>query len=94
MIITVLSCSKNEELFFPFYRCMEKYWPNHPEVVYFTDGIINPFYKTIPVDHDLDHWTTGLREFLKQIDDEEILLMIDDCFIIFIWSGLDVSRHR
>lgn len=81
MIITVLSCSKNEELFFPFYRCMEKYWPNHPEVVYFTDGIINPFYKTIPVDHDLDHWTTGLREFLKQIDDEEILLMIDDCFI-------------
>lgn len=81
MIITVLSCSKNEELFFPFYRCMEKYWPNHPEIVYFTEEIINPNYKTIPVKHDLQHWTTGFREFLKQIDDEEILLMIDDCFI-------------
>ncbi len=81
MIITVLSCNMNEDTFAPFHHCMEKYFPNHPEVVYFTDGIINPFYKTIPVEHDLEHWTTGLREFLKQIDDEQILLMIDDCFI-------------
>ena len=81
MIIAVLSCNKNEETFAPFRHCMEKYYPNHPEIIYFTDGIINPYYKTIAVPHDLDHWTTGLRQFLSQIDDEQILLMIDDIFI-------------
>ena len=81
MIITVLSCNKNEELFVPFRHCMEKYYPNHPKIVYFTDGIINPYYDTIPIEHDLAHWTKGLREFLRQIPDEQILLMIDDCFI-------------
>ena len=81
MKIIVLSCSKNKETFYPFWYLMQKYYPNHPEVIYFTDGIINPFYKTIPIKHDLEHWTTGLREFLAKIDDEKILLMIDDCFI-------------
>lgn len=81
MIIAVLSCNKNEELFAPFHHCMEKYYPNHPKIVYFTDGIINPYYETIPIEHDLAHWTTGLREFLRQIPDEQILFMIDDCFI-------------
>lgn len=81
MIITVLSCSKNEDTFLPFHHCLEKYWVNHPEVVYFTDGIINPYYRTIPTNHDLSHWTTGLREFLAQIDDNQIMLMIDDIFI-------------
>ena len=81
MTIIVLSCSKNEETFAPFRHCLEKYYPNHPEVIYFTDGIVNPYYKTIVVPHDLEHWTTGLREFLSQIDDEQVLLMIDDCFI-------------
>ncbi|MBO4544137.1 MAG: hypothetical protein J5725_13285 [Bacteroidales bacterium] len=81
MKIIVLSCSKNKELFYPFWYLMQKYYPNHPEIIYFTDGTINPFYKTIPINYDLEHWTTGLREFLAQIDDEKILLMIDDCFI-------------
>ena len=81
MKLIVLSCSKNEELFAPFSHCLEKYYPNHPKVIYFTDGIVNPYYKTIVVPHDINHWTTGLREFLSQIDDEQVLLMIDDCFI-------------
>ena len=81
MIITVLSCDKNEEIFAPFHHCMEKYWPNHPEVIYFTESIHNPYYKSIPVERTLDKWTVGFREFLNQIDDEQILLMIDDCFI-------------
>ena len=81
MTIIVLSCSKNEETFAPFYHCMEKYYPNHPRVVYFTDGIINPYYETIPIQMTLDKWTVGFREFLNQIDDDYVLLMIDDIFI-------------
>ena len=81
MKIIVLSCSKNEETFFLFWHCMEKYYPNHPQIIYFTDGIKNTFYKTIAVEMTLDKWTKGFREFLNQIDDEYVLLMIDDCFI-------------
>lgn len=81
MIIAVLSCSKNEETFAPFHHCMEKYYPDHPEVIYFSNGIINPYYKTIVVPTELSEWTKGFRKFIEQIDDEQILLMIDDCFI-------------
>ena len=81
MTIIVLSCSKNEETFAPFRHCMEKYYPNHPRVVYFTDGIMNPYYETIPIQMTLDKWAVGFREFLSKIDDEQVLLMIDDIFI-------------
>ena len=81
MKIIVLSCSKNKELFYPFWWCMQRYYPEHPEVIYFTDGAKNPFYKTIVVENHLETWTKGFREFLTQIDDEQVLLMIDDCFI-------------
>lgn len=89
MIIAVLSCNKNEDTFLPFCHFMERYYPKHPEIIYFTDGIINPFYKTIPIEMTLDKWTKGFREFLNQIDDEQILLMIDDCFIR---KPVDVER--
>lgn len=89
MIIAVLSCDKNEDTFLPFCHFMERYYSNHPEIIYFTDGIINPFYKTIPVKRTLEKWTKGFREFLNQIDDEQILLMIDDCFIR---KPVDVER--
>ena len=89
MIIAVLSCDKNEDTFLPFCHFMERYYPNHPEIIYFTEGIINPFYKTIPIKRTLEKWTKGFREFLNQIDDEQILLMIDDCFIR---KPVDVKR--
>ena len=81
MIIAVLSCSKNEDTFLPFYELMERNFPEHPQIIYFTDGIINPYYKTIPIEHELSTWTKGFREFLNQIYHKQILLMIDDCFI-------------
>ena len=89
MTIIVLSCSKNEETFAPFHHCMEKFYPNHPRVVYFTDGIINPYYDTITIQMTLDKWTVGFREFLEQIDDDYVLLMIDD---IFIRKPVDAQR--
>ena len=82
MTITVLSCSKNTDTFKPFYHCMEKYYPGHPKIVYFTDdGPANPYYDTIIIQHKLSEWTRGLRDFLRIIHDDKILLMIDDCFI-------------
>lgn len=81
MKILVLSCDKNDDTFEAFYHCMEKYWPKHPEVIYITETIMNPYYKTLCKNYPLEKWTNRIRECIEQIDDEQILLMIDDCFI-------------
>ena len=81
MVIFVASCDKNEDTFYPFYHCMEKYWKNHPEVIYATENISNPYYKTISVNIPFEKWTKRIRETLKQIEDNQILFMVDDCFI-------------
>lgn len=81
MRIIVLSCDKNSDIWEPFHHCMEKYYPGHPEVVYYTEMAQNPFYRTIAIPHTLDRWTEGLRQFLGQLDDDHVLLMVDDCFI-------------
>ena len=81
MKILVLSCDKNEDLFEPFHHCIEKYWKNHPEIIYATETIKNPYYKTINVDYPLEQWTKRIRETLKEIDDGQILIIMDDCFI-------------
>ena len=74
MKILVLSCDKNTELFEPFRHCLEKYWPNHPEVYYLMNTIRNPFYKTICIDYPLEEWTKEVRECLEQIPDNQIML--------------------
>jgi hypothetical protein len=89
MVIFVCSCDKNEDLFEPFHHCMEKYWEEHPEIIYATETIKNPYYKTICKNYSLDKWTKRIRETLKEISDDEILLMIDD---IFIRNKVDIKR--
>ena len=37
MVILVLSCDKNEDLWQPFHILIEKYYPNHPEIIYATE---------------------------------------------------------
>lgn len=81
MKIVVLSCDKNKDLFNPFFYCMEKYWPEHPQIIYSTETIINPFYTTITLNYDIEHWTDRVRETIKEIDDDYILFMVDDIFI-------------
>ena len=89
MKIFVPSCDKNQDTFYPFHHCMEKYWPGHPEVIYKTETIENPYYKTIPINYDLSIWTRGIREALEQIEDDAIIWMMDDCFIR---TPVDISR--
>ena len=89
MIILVLSCDKNEDIFYPFYKCMEKYWKGHPEIIYATESVKNPYYRTISYNEPLWKWTKRIRQTLEDIEDDKILLMIDDCFIR---KNVDVER--
>lgn len=89
MKILVLSCDSYADTFEPFHHCMEKYWSNHPQIIYKTEKIKNPYYDTIAINYDLTLWTKGVRKTLEQIDDEQILIMMDDCFIR---EPVDVDR--
>lgn len=89
MVIVVCSCDKDKDLFYPFYHCMEKYYPNHPKIIYSTETIKNPYYETINKNYPLEKWTKRIRETLREIPDNEILLMIDD---IFIRRPVDTKR--
>lgn len=81
MKILVFSCDNCEDTFEPFHKCIEKYYPGHPEVIYITETIKNPYYKTICKNYPFELWTKKIREALKEVDDDKILLMTDDNFI-------------
>lgn len=91
MKILVCSCDKNDDTFELFHHCLEKYWKNHPEVIYTTETIKNPYYKTISKNYPLNMWTKRIRETLNDINDEQILIMIDD---IFIRNKVDSKRIK
>ena len=91
MKLLVLSCDKNEDTFELFHHCMEKYYPDHPEIIYAMETKDNPYYKTIKQDYPLEQWTRRIRETLKEIDDDQILIMIDD---LFIHEPVDVERIK
>lgn len=90
--IVVMSCDKNEDLWKPFHDCMEKYWKNHPEIIYSTETKVNPYYKTICRNLPINEWTQRVRETIKDLPCRNILLTIDDLFLRdyvnndFIWS--------
>ena len=79
--IVVMSCDKNNDLWKPFYLCMEKYWKNHPEIIYSTETIENPYYKTICTDLSINKWTKRVYETVKDLPCKHILLMVDDIFL-------------
>ena len=89
MKILVCGCDKNQDLFDIFHHCIEKYYPEHPEILYSTETIENPYYKTICKNYPLEKWTKRIRETLKEIDDDAILLLMDD---IFIRGPVDTKR--
>lgn len=91
MIIFVCGCDKNEDLFFPFHHCIEKYWPDHPEVIYCTESVKNPFYKTICRNYPINEWTKRIREALYELDSDVVLLLMDD---IFIRKPVDTKRMK
>lgn len=81
MKILVASCDANRDTFYPFRECLEKYWPDHPKVVYSTETVSNPYYTTVCKDYPLKQWSRRIRETLATLRDKEILLMVDDAFI-------------
>lgn len=79
--IVVMSCDKNQDLWFPFHYCIEKYWKDHPEIIYSTETKENPYYTTICKNLPITKWTTRAKETIKDLPCKHILLLVDDIFI-------------
>ena len=81
MVILVMSCDRySTDTFELFHHCAEKYWPNHPEIIYCTETVTNPYYRTINQNYPVSQWTRRLEECLNQIDDDLVLVCPDDTF--------------
>ena len=79
--IVVMSCDKNQDLWKPFNHCIEKYWKDHPQIIYSTETIENPFYKTICLNYPISKWTKRVYDTIKDLECDNVLLMTDDLFI-------------
>ena len=79
--IVVMSCDKNQDLWLPFYLCMEKYWKGHPQIICSSETLINPYYDTINFDYPIEKWTKRVYDTIKDLECDNVLLMIDDLFV-------------
>lgn len=84
-----MSCDRNRDLFSLFHHCIEKYWCDHPKIIYCTETITNPYYKTINKNYPLNRWTRRVYDAVKEIDSDYILLTVDD---LFIREKVDTTR--
>lgn len=87
MKIIVVSCDKYKACWKPFFTLLNKYWKDHPTAILVCETEKCPYSETINIPSN--SWTKRLREALKGIKDEEVLLMLDD---FFIRKPVDVDR--
>ena len=81
LAVVVYSCDKNEEVWPIYKKCIDKYWKNHPNVYLLTETISSPLFISITKNYDLNHWTTRIRNSLKDIKEKYVIFMSDDIFI-------------
>lgn len=81
LAIVCYSCDKNEEVWPIYKKCIDKYWPNHPNIYLLNETKKCDFINTICFDYDLDHWTIRIRKSLEEIKENYIIFMSDDIFL-------------
>lgn len=76
--IVVMSCDKYECCWHPFFKCLDKYFPNHPKTYLVSESKECKYSQTIKTKGS---WTKRLRDALEQTEEDYILLMLEDFFI-------------
>lgn len=64
--IVMMSCDKYKCLTRAFDSCMDKYYANHPKIYHIYGN---------------DFWTKRLREYIKNIEEDYILVLLDDMLV-------------
>lgn len=84
LALLVLSCDAYKDLWQPYIKLYDKYWPNSQLNSYFcsdTLGINHPAFIDIPAGKPLE-WSARLLHAVNQIKEEYLLLVLDDYYII------------
>ena len=76
LAVVCYSCDKNEEVWPIYKKCIDKYWPNHPNIYLLNETKKCDYMNTICYDYDLDHWTIRIRKSLEQIKEEEKKILL------------------
>lgn len=86
--ILVLSCDKYEDIWLPFFKLKDKYWKDCKYKTYIsTETKKCKYCDTININTKC--WTERIRESLKQIDSDYVIIMCED---FFIRSKVDQKR--
>lgn len=84
------SCDSYDDLWHPFFECLDKFWPNIPYPVYLctdhkTFGPRKPLHFNVKTLNQITKgrksWSQLVIETLKQVPEEYILFTIDDYFM-------------
>jgi hypothetical protein len=84
LAILVVSCDNYSDLWRPFFMLFKRFWPDCPYSVY----LLSNFQKTevegvVPVLVGEDYsWSDNLIKALNTIDEEYVLIVIDDLFMV------------
>jgi len=100
--LIVMSCDKYSDLWEPFVKCFEHYWPDCPAPVYLvteTQECKNKFFtKTIMCGSDTE-WTDRLDYALTQIETDFLIMLCDDYLLCdrvdnnVIQALLDIAKR-
>ncbi len=85
-----------EDLWQPFFRLFREHWPDCPFPVYLGTQTATADFPNVadfaPVETDLS-WGSSLRSFLQQIDCENVLIMLEDFFLLEAVATEQVLAH-
>ena len=81
LAIVCFSCDKNEEVWPTFKILLDRYWENHPKTYLLTETLNSPLMETINYDYPLNKWTKRIYKSLKDIKENKIIFICDDCFL-------------
>src|SRR6266568_9360967 len=81
--VLVVSCDPYSDVWAPFFTLFWKYWPDCPYPVYLGTNektVPHNSVTTLRVGTDRD-WSSNLREMLRQLRAEHVMLFLEDFFI-------------
>ena len=83
----VSSCDKNEDIWLPFFMCLEKYWPEMAWNIVLNTESKSFTYKDYPIksykffENEPDDWSKRLKLNLEKINTKYVFFILDDFFI-------------
>jgi len=92
--ILVLSCDHNQGLLNIFFDRFKKFWPDCEYTVYLgTEKIEYQYPDIICLNSDSKFWSRRLKSYLKRIETEYVLIILDDFILESIVDSDEINKY-